>query len=84
MEEILSTYYKRTLSAVTHELNFSEHMLILAFFLALVCGTWAKSLSAHFSYTLHIEYSLVQEDAGTQYYELMPFVMISYLNSYRT
>jgi hypothetical protein len=72
----MNTYYKCTLSAVTHELIFFEHMLILAFFLALVCGTRAQSLSAPFSYDLRIEYSLGQQDVGTQYYEIMPLFTI--------
>jgi hypothetical protein len=53
MEDILSTYYKRTPSAVTHKLNISCHMLIWTFFLVLVCGTRAQSLSAPFGYSLH-------------------------------
>jgi hypothetical protein len=72
----LSTCYKCTLSTVTHELNVAEHILILAFFLALVWVTLVKSLATPFSYTLHIEYSLVQQDDGTQYYEITSFVVI--------
>jgi hypothetical protein len=53
MENILSTYYECTLSAGTHKLNVSGHMLIRTFVLVLVCGTRAQSLSASFSYTLH-------------------------------
>jgi hypothetical protein len=34
MEDILSTYYKYTLSAITHKLNVSEHMLIWTFFIS--------------------------------------------------
>jgi hypothetical protein len=52
-EEVLSTYYKCTLSAITHELNVSGHMLIWTFFLVLVCGIRAQSLSAPFSYTAY-------------------------------
>jgi hypothetical protein len=33
MEDILSTYYKCTLLAITHKLNASGHMLIWTFFL---------------------------------------------------
>jgi hypothetical protein len=54
MEDILSTSYKCTLSAITHKWNVFEHMLIWTFFLVLVCGTCAQSLSAPFSYTLYI------------------------------
>jgi hypothetical protein len=54
-EAILSTYSKCTLSAVTHTLNVSGHMLITIFFLVLVCGTRAQSLYAIFSYTLYTE-----------------------------
>jgi hypothetical protein len=32
MEDILSTYYNCTLSAITHKLNVSGHMLIWTFF----------------------------------------------------
>jgi hypothetical protein len=55
MEGILSTYYKCTLSAVTHKLNVSGHILIWTFFLVLVCGIRAQSLSAPFSYTLYMD-----------------------------
>jgi hypothetical protein len=54
MENTLSTYYKCTLSDITHKLNVCGHMLIWTFFLVLACGTRAQSLSAPFSYTLHI------------------------------
>jgi hypothetical protein len=53
MEDILSTFYKSTLSAVTHKLNVSGHMLTQTLFLALVFGIRAQNLSAHFSYTLY-------------------------------
>jgi hypothetical protein len=53
MEDILSAYYKCTLSAITRKLNVSGHMLIWTFVLVLVCGTRVQSLSAPFSYTLH-------------------------------
>jgi hypothetical protein len=42
------------LSAVTHKFNVSGHMFIWTFFLVLVCGTCAQSLSAPFSYTLYM------------------------------
>jgi hypothetical protein len=53
IEDILSTHYKSTLSAVTHKLNVSGHMLIRTLFLALVFGIRAQSLYAPFSYTLY-------------------------------
>jgi hypothetical protein len=53
MEDILSTYYKCTLSATTHKFIVSGHMLILTFFLVWVCGTRVQNLSAPFSYTLY-------------------------------
>jgi hypothetical protein len=46
--------YKRTLSAIAHKLNVSRHILVWTFFLILVCGTRAQSLSAPFTYTLFI------------------------------
>jgi hypothetical protein len=52
MKDSLNTYYKCTLSATAHELNVSRHMLIWTFFIVLLCGTCARSLSASFSYTL--------------------------------
>jgi hypothetical protein len=54
MEDILSTYYKCPLSAITHKLNVSGHMSIWTVFLILLCGTRARSLSAPFSYTLYV------------------------------
>jgi hypothetical protein len=53
MEGILSTYYKCALSATTHKLNVSRHMLIWALFLVLVCGTRAQSVFAPFAYTVY-------------------------------
>jgi hypothetical protein len=41
------------LSAITHKLNVSGHMLIWTFSLVLVSGTYAQNLSTPFSYTLH-------------------------------
>jgi hypothetical protein len=53
MEENLSTYYRCTLSAITHKSNFSGHvdMYILSCF-----GMWnlCPSLSAPFSYILYM------------------------------
>jgi hypothetical protein len=43
-----------TLSAITHILNVSGHMLMWTFCLVLVCGTRTQSLSAPFSYILYI------------------------------
>jgi hypothetical protein len=43
VEDILSTYCKCTLSAITHKLNVSGYMFIWTFFLVLVCGTRAQS-----------------------------------------
>jgi hypothetical protein len=53
-EDILSTYYKCTLSALIHKLNVSRHILIWTFFLVFLCGIRAQNLSATFSYTLYI------------------------------
>jgi hypothetical protein len=53
MEDILSTSYKRTLSAITHKLIFSGLMLVWTFFHASVCGIRAQNLCAPFSYTLY-------------------------------
>jgi hypothetical protein len=39
-------------SAVTHKLNVSRHMLIWTFFLVLVCGTRAKNSSTAYAYTI--------------------------------
>jgi hypothetical protein len=49
----LSTYYKCNLLDITHKLNVSEHILIRTFFLHLVCGIRARSLSAPLIYTLY-------------------------------
>jgi hypothetical protein len=54
MEDIPSTYYKPTLSARTHKLNVSGHMLIWTFFIALVCGTRAQ-VCLHLLVTLCID-----------------------------
>jgi hypothetical protein len=47
-------HFQRTLSAVTHKLNVSGRILIWAYFLVLVYGTRAQSLSATFSYIPYI------------------------------
>jgi hypothetical protein len=39
----LSTYYKCTLSAITHKLNVSGHILIWTFFVVLVCELVPKN-----------------------------------------
>jgi hypothetical protein len=52
MEESLSSYYKCIISAITHKLIVSGHILIWTFFV-LVCGTRTQSLSAPFSFTLY-------------------------------
>jgi hypothetical protein len=41
------------LSAITHKLNVSRHMLISIFFLVLVCGTRAQSLASPFNYAVN-------------------------------
>jgi hypothetical protein len=56
IEDILSTSYKCTLSAVTHKLKVSRHMLIWKFFLILVRGTLAQSLSATSSNSLEFPF----------------------------
>jgi hypothetical protein len=53
MEDILSTYYKRILSAVNHKLNVSGHLLTWSYFLVLICGTRAQNLSGPVSYNLY-------------------------------
>jgi hypothetical protein len=53
VEDIMSTYYKRTLSAIIHKLNVSGHVLIWTIFLALVFGTHTQNFSALFSYVLY-------------------------------
>jgi hypothetical protein len=53
MEDLLNAYYIHTLPTITHKLNVPRHMFIRTFFLILVCGTCAKSFSAHSSYTLY-------------------------------
>jgi hypothetical protein len=48
-EDILSTYCKCTLSAITHKLNVSGHIL-MSFFLVFACGTCAQILFPSLSY----------------------------------
>jgi hypothetical protein len=43
-----SIYYKRFVSAIILKLNVSGHMLVWTIFPVLLCGTRARSLSAHF------------------------------------
>jgi hypothetical protein len=50
MEEVLSTCCECILSAISHKVNVSGHMLMCTFFLVLVYGNRAQSLSAPFSY----------------------------------
>jgi hypothetical protein len=68
MEDILDTYYKCTFSAITHKLNVSGHMLMWTFFLVLVCGTRAQSLSTPFIYTLYIKKP--HRDSDTKNYDV--------------
>jgi hypothetical protein len=44
IEEVLGTYYKCTVSAITQKLNVSGHMLIWEFFLFLLYGARAQNL----------------------------------------
>jgi hypothetical protein len=53
MEEILNTYYKCTLSTITHKLNVSWDMLIWILFLILICWTRAQNMSPSLNYTLY-------------------------------
>jgi hypothetical protein len=46
----LSPYCNCTVSAITHKLNVSGHVLIWTFFPVMVCGTRAQSLSPPSSY----------------------------------
>jgi hypothetical protein len=62
MEDILSTYYKCTLSAIIHKLKVSGHVSIWTFFLVSECGTRAQSLSVSFSYTLYNAQRLVDSE----------------------
>jgi hypothetical protein len=65
MEDILSTDYKCTLSAITNKLNVSGHMLIWIFFLILVWGTRAQSLSPILLFTICIKKSVCLFDICT-------------------
>jgi hypothetical protein len=53
MEDILSAYYKCTLSPITHKINVSGQIFIWALFHVIVRGTRIQNLSAPFSYTLY-------------------------------
>jgi hypothetical protein len=53
VDDILSTYYKCTLSAITHKLYVSRHLLIWKIFLVLLRETLVQMLTAHFSYILY-------------------------------
>jgi hypothetical protein len=50
MENILSTYYGCSLSAVTHNKNVFRTHVHIDFFLLLLCGTWDQSLASPFSW----------------------------------
>jgi hypothetical protein len=65
VEDILSTYYKCTVSAITHILCFQTYVSMDLFSLLLVRGAYAQNLSAPFSYTLYIRTSC-QHPCGTQ------------------
>jgi hypothetical protein len=52
MEDILGTYYRFTLSVITHKLNVSGHMLVWTFRLIFVRGT---SLNLSLTFTLYVE-----------------------------
>jgi hypothetical protein len=54
VEDILSTYYKRNISAITHKSNVSGHILMWKFFLVWYLELKTQSLSAPFSYELYI------------------------------
>jgi hypothetical protein len=53
VEGVLSSYFKCILSAITHKLNVSGHVLIWTLFPILVCGSATQSVSAPFIYTLY-------------------------------
>jgi hypothetical protein len=53
-EDTLSTYYICNLSTIIHILNSFCNKFLQTFFLSLVCGNCAQSLSASFNYILHI------------------------------
>jgi hypothetical protein len=56
MEDILSIYYKCTLSAVTHKLNVSGHMLISTF------DIWNMSRKFVRTFQLHSVYTFFQKE----------------------
>jgi hypothetical protein len=55
LKDILSTYYKCTLSALIHKLNVSGHMLIWTFFLFWFVGL-VRKVCPHLSVTPCITY----------------------------
>jgi hypothetical protein len=55
-EDILSTYYKYNISAITYKLNVSENMMVWKFFCVLVCRTRDQNLSSPFSYSANIRF----------------------------
>jgi hypothetical protein len=63
MEDILGTYYKCALSAITHKLNVSAHMLLWKLFLVLVCGNRAQSfprlLVTHCMFTYKLSFMFI-------------------------
>jgi hypothetical protein len=54
IEDILSTYYKCTISAITHKLNVSGHMLIWTFFSCF--GAWNSCPNFVGTFQLHPVY----------------------------
>jgi hypothetical protein len=87
MEDILSTYYKFTLSAISDKLNVSGHMLIWVFFLVLVCGTRAQicpHLQLHLvqSITLNpaFEINVISLFNLPPYYHVKFLIMVSHTN----
>jgi hypothetical protein len=59
MDDILSTYYKRIISATIHKLYVFGPMLKWAIFLVSVYRIRAQILSAPFSYNLYIRQVLL-------------------------
>jgi hypothetical protein len=55
MEDILSTYYKSTLSDVTHKLNVSGHKLIWTILLVWIRETRVRRFSANFNYNQYVQ-----------------------------
>lgn len=54
-EDILSTYCKCTLSAISHKLSVYRHLLLCIFVSILLWGTCIQYLSISFSYTVYTE-----------------------------